>query len=80
MKKFSFVLGLVGLSVLGLACSGGDDPGTLPLGAANDALIADIHVLRDGMHGEPRLACRSEAHLVGADSRPGEVRGATRPS
>ncbi|MBK8212265.1 MAG: hypothetical protein IPK71_00830 [Myxococcales bacterium] len=42
MKKFSFVLGLVGLSVLGLACSGGDDPGALPVGAANDPLAARI--------------------------------------
>lgn len=45
MKKLSFVLGLVGLSVLGLACSGGDDPGALPLGAAPHDVAARLSEL-----------------------------------
>lgn len=41
MKKV-LVLGLVGLSLLGVACSGADDPAPLPSGAAGDPLAARI--------------------------------------
>lgn len=42
MKKLSFVLGLAGLSLLGVACSGADDPAPFTTGPSADPLAARI--------------------------------------